>query len=182
MSYRASALAAVFILGLAACEPDAADKATVVLSVEDQDEARSRHLKQALEVDTAFAEMADRDGVGAAFAAYMDAVDGQLIQPGVVLKGEEEIRTAFIDWPETTKLIWAPDGGYAASEGDLAVTTGRFKRVEEGKIVGEGRYVTVWRKNGGGDWKGVIDIGAADAPPAPPEEPAKDSKNPKDRK
>lgn len=169
--------------GLSACE-DRSKEPTVTLSVEDQDEARARHLKQAMDVDAAFSAMAQSDGVGAAFATYMDAVEGQLVQPGVVVKGEQAIREAFAGWPENVKLIWTPDGGYAGSDGDLAVTTGRYRRVEDGKTAGEGRYVTVWKKNGGGDWKGVVDIGAPDAPPTPPEDPkAKpDDKKPGDKK
>ena len=108
------------------------------------------------------------DSILAEAAAYTEAL---YTLREARLQAKEQIRTAFADWPENVKLLWAPDGGYAASEGDLAVTTGRFKRVEDGKTVAEGRYVTVWRKNGGGDWKGVIDIGQPDAPPAPPEDP-----------
>ncbi len=153
---------------LAACEEPAEKKPPVVLSVEDQDQARARNLKDVLEVDSDFSDMAQSDGVAAAFAAYMDATDGQMIQPGAVIKGEEAIRMVFADWPENMKLIWEPDSGYAASDGDFAVTTGRFKRTQDDKVLQEGRYVTVWRKNGAGDWKGVMDIGQPDAPlPAP---------------
>jgi ketosteroid isomerase-like protein len=124
-------------------------------------------LKSAMAVDQAFSDDAQNIGMAEAFAKYMDAVGGKMIGPGEVTRGEAAIRAAFKDWPADLKMTWKPDMGHGSKSGDLAVTSGRFVRTRNGATVGEGRYVTVWRKNDKGEWKGVIDIGADDPRPAP---------------
>jgi ketosteroid isomerase-like protein len=128
-------------------------------------------LQAAKAADKAFSDYAQTAGMGEAFAKYMDGADGEMIGEGDITKGEAAIRAAFKDWPADVKMIWSPDGGYGAGSGDIAVTTGRYARTRNGADVGQGRYVTVWRKNAAGEWKGVMDIGAADPPPKKPVEP-----------
>lgn len=125
-------------------------------------------LKSAMAADVAFSDLAQTAGMAEAFGKYMDPVDGKMISPGEITTGEAAIRAAFKDWPADLKMAWAPDMGHAAKSGDLAVTSGRFTRTRDGAVVSTGRYVTTWRKDAGGDWKGVMDIGVADPPPAPP--------------
>ncbi|HZK98572.1 MAG TPA: hypothetical protein VFC47_01610 [Caulobacteraceae bacterium] len=44
------------------------------------------------------------------------------------------------------------------------MTTGtwKFTSLADPKVLVTGRYVTVWRRNAHGDWKGLIDIGNPD--------------------
>jgi ketosteroid isomerase-like protein len=128
-------------------------------------------LNEAMDADKAFSAMAQAQGVGAAFAQYMDKVDGRMFQPGEIVQGEAAIREAFANWPANTQLVWAPDGGHGSASGDLAVTTGRFQNKVDGVTRSEGRYVTVWRRNAEGQWKGVMDIGVPDPPPPVVREP-----------
>ena len=165
-SYRIAFTA--MVIGLAvACSP-AADMTTAP-AASDQASADAT-LKSAMAVDQAFSDDAQTIGMAEAFAKYMDAVGGKLIGPGSVTRGEAAIRAAFKDWPADLKMTWKPDMGHGSKSGDLAVTSGRFLRTRNGAPVAEGRYVTVWRKNDKGEWKGVIDIGADD--PAPAKTPA----------
>ncbi len=122
-------------------------------------------LDEAMAVDREFSAYAQTHPMGEAFAAYMDAVEGMMIGPGDVTVGEEAIRAGFAGWPEDLKMSWEPDGGHGSASGDLAVTTGRYTRTRNDETVGTGRYVSVWKKNSSGEWKGVIDLGAPDPPP-----------------
>jgi ketosteroid isomerase-like protein len=162
--YRA-AFAAMTLALVVACSPAANAPAT---SAADATSATEKSLAEAKAADQAFSDYAQTAGMAEAFAKYMDSVDGKAIGPGQVIAGEAAIRDSFKNWPAELKMTWSPDMGHGSAGSDLAVTSGRWKREREGKIVAEGRYVTVWRKNGAGEWKGVIDVGVDDPAPAPP--------------
>jgi ketosteroid isomerase-like protein len=168
--YRA-AFAAMTVTLLVACSQGEAPSAGSAAGPEVEKAAEDVTLKEAMETDQAFSEYAQTAGMAAAFAKYMDAVDGKVISPGEVAAGEAAIRKGFETWPPDLKMTWAPDMGHGSESGDLAVTSGRWKREREGQVVAEGRYVTVWRKNDQGEWKGVIDIGNPDPPPKPEPDP-----------
>jgi ketosteroid isomerase-like protein len=157
--YRA-AFAAMTISLAVACSPN-----TKVKVVVGDEAAADNTLKSAMAADTAFSGDAQTLGMGEAFARYMDAIDGTAIGPGSVTRGEAAIRASFKDWPADLKMTWSPDLGYGSKAGDLAVTSGRWKQTRAGAALAEGRYVTVWRRNEKGEWKGVIDIGADDPKP-----------------
>lgn len=154
------AFAAIALALAAACSA----KATVSDSSADA-------LKSAMAADQAFSDYAQTAGMAEAFGKYMDAVDGKMIGPARITRGEAAIRAAFRDWPADAKLVWSPDMGHASKSGDLAVTSGRWTRSVKGAAVAQGRYVTVWRRLDGGEWKGVIDLGVDDPAPAPQREP-----------
>jgi ketosteroid isomerase-like protein len=66
--------------------------------------------------------------------------------------------------PSKSRLEWAPLDAWGSAGGDLGVTTGTWKLTVNGAATPlvTGRYVTVWRKNAAGRWKGLIDIGTPD--------------------
>lgn len=168
--YRAAFCAIVLALTVACSQgEDAGLGVDVNVKVDVQNEQAT--LDAAMQADRDFSALAQTTSMSEAFGAYMDAVDGKIISPGSVLTGSEAIKAAFRDWPADLKMTWAPDMGHGAKSGDLAVTSGRWVRTRDGKTVAEGRYVTVWRKNDKGEWKGVIDVGNPDPPPAPPPDP-----------
>lgn len=170
--YRA-AFAAMTVALLVACSQGEGDKPVLGVDVKVNVDTKSaeKSLEEAKAADVAFSDYAQTAGMAEAFGKYMDAVDGKLISPGSVTTGSAEIRKGFESWPPGLKMTWAPDMGHGSASGDLAVTSGRWKREREGKIVAEGRYVTVWRKNEAGEWKGVIDVGAPDPAPTPDPKP-----------
>lgn len=158
------AIAAICAFGLAACEsgetrPNEAETAALIA------EGQRTTLEEAMAVDREFSAYAQTHPMGEAFAAYMDSVEGMMIGPGDVTVGEAAIRAGFEGWPEDLKMSWEPDGGHGAASGDLAVTTGRYTRTRNDEVVGTGRYVSVWKKNADGEWKGAIDLGAPDPQP-----------------
>jgi len=69
--------------------------------------------------------------------------------------------TAFSD-PQYS-LRWEPDGVQVAASGDLGYTFGHYVFTgtdQEGHLIGgTGKYVSIWKKQGDGTWKVVVDIG-----------------------
>ena len=143
----------------------------------DEDDPRT----EVLEVDRAFAARAGQVGSAAAFREFMDAVDGRLIpRTGPIAVGGDAIFALMGGTaPEGGRLLWEPKEAFVAESGDLATTWGEARFVSSNPEQGErtGRYVTVWRKDEDGRWRGLIDLGnmptaspapaTASTPPAP---------------
>ncbi|MEQ9315936.1 MAG: hypothetical protein RLN72_08780 [Henriciella sp.] len=146
------------ILGLAACTQPKSAEAPQLPGADATAEA-------VMEADRAFNEMARAQGEQAAFMEYMDQVDGKLFRPGNIVQGRDGIEADFADWPDDADLIWSPLGAHGAASGDLGVTWGEYRVERGGDKIGGGHYVTAWRKNSDGDWKGVIDLGVSEPPP-----------------
>lgn len=132
----------------------------------------SEEAKQsAMAADRAFSLRAGEIGVAKAFREYMSDADAMAFGGGgEPARGPDAIYAAQGgDTPDNGKLVWAPVEAWGATGGDMAVTTGKwtFMPDDPAKQPRTGRYVTVWRKNGAGQWKGVVDIGNPDPPPAP---------------
>jgi ketosteroid isomerase-like protein len=115
---------------------------------------------------------ADRDFAAATHARGIDgwmsfyAPDAIRIRyRGNMVKGTEEIRK--FDLPgisdTTTILNWEPTDAHVFRGGDTGSTTGRYWVVnrtgpDAGKEGGHGRYVTMWRRDGG-RWLVIMDTG-----------------------
>jgi ketosteroid isomerase-like protein len=87
-----------------------------------------------------------------------------------MVKGFEEIRK--FDLPNisdtTTILNWEPTDAYVYRDGSTGSTTGRYwvvsrRTADSGKQLGTGRYVTMWRREGG-RWLVIMDTGYPDPP------------------
>jgi ketosteroid isomerase-like protein len=115
---------------------------------------------------------ADRDFATATHARGIDgwmsfyAPDAIRIRyRGNMVKGSEAIR-AF-DLPgisdTTTTLNWEPTDAHVFHGGEIGSTTGKYSVVsrksgEVGKELNHGRYVTMWRRDGG-RWLVIMDTG-----------------------
>ncbi len=84
---------------------------------------------------------------------------------GNMVKGFDEIRkydSPYIS--DTTKVLnWEPIDAHVFRGGDIGSTTGRYWAVshagtDAGKETGHGRYVTMWRRDGG-RWLVIMDTG-----------------------
>jgi ketosteroid isomerase-like protein len=82
-----------------------------------------------------------------------------------MVKGFDEIRKfdmAYIS--DTTNVLnWEPTDAHVFRGGDIGSTTGRYWAVSRtgpnaGKETGRGRYVTMWRREGG-RWLVIMDTG-----------------------
>lgn len=124
-----------------------------------------------MEADRAFAADVAERGTEAWVSWF--ATDGAQIQPGSgEIVGHDAIRTlmAGLDDPNLT-LTWEPLRADIAASGDLGWTTGSYVSEAvgaDGEVqLGQGRYVTIWRKQADGSWKVVMDLGnPVSAPPA----------------
>ncbi|MDQ6871780.1 MAG: nuclear transport factor 2 family protein [Gemmatimonadota bacterium] len=84
---------------------------------------------------------------------------------GNMIKGLDAVRR--FDLPgisdTTNTLNWEPTDAHVFSDGEIGSTTGRYwivsrKTGESGKELGHGRYVTMWRRDGG-RWLVIMDTG-----------------------
>ena len=151
-------LAAAFALALTAGAAHAQD--------------HSEEAKQAaMAADRAFSARAGEIGVAKAFREYMSDTDAIAFAGGSEpARGPDAIYAAYGgDEPDNGRLVWVPIEAWGSTGGDMAVTTGKWalSPKDTAKKPRTGRYVTVWRKNAAGQWKGIVDIGNPDPPPAP---------------
>jgi len=117
--------------------------------------------RELLEADRAFARVSREKGPSWAFADAMDPIDGRVFRPGEIIRGREAIEK--MPFSKEGRLEWEPTGAEAAASGDFGVTWGRWTFVSPaGETRATGAYVTVWRRDVEGRWRGLIDIGNPD--------------------
>jgi len=84
---------------------------------------------------------------------------------GNMVRGHDAVRQ--FDLPNisdtTSTLNWEPTEAYVYSGGNIGATTGRYwvtsrRTADAGKELGHGRYVTMWRRDGG-RWLAIMDTG-----------------------
>ena len=125
-----------------------------------QDEAE----QAILEADRAFAARATTGSAAQAFREFMEADEGLLFRSnGEPIKGAEAIYRHFGGAaPETGKLTWEPMAAWASESGDFGASWGRsrFTPIGATQPVQAYRYLTVWRRDASGRWKGLMDMGA----------------------
>ena len=100
--------------------------------------------------------------------------DAVVYPPGVAaVSGKPAIRAYVTNSLKTPffSISWRPAQAVVAASGDLGYTMGSNEITfadAKGKVTrSQGRYLTVWRRNGGGPWKCVVDFWN-DSPFAPP--------------
>lgn len=130
--------------------------------------ARDR-ARELMEADRAFDEATAAEGVEGWVSYFAD--DAVMLPAGSdVVVGKKAIRE-FVQKRFSApgfSLRWEPID--ARASGDLGYTYGVFKasRTEpDGKRVASyGKYVTIWRRQRGGEWKVALDIGNDSPAPA----------------
>jgi ketosteroid isomerase-like protein len=124
--------------------------------------------KAIVKADLDFGALAKEEGTAKAFRDAMDAADGVIYGVGSTpaIGSEAIYQKMGGDAPDDSTLEWHPVEVFAAKAGDMGVSRGRWtamSKTPDAKSI-SGSYVTVWRKNAKGQWKGLIDIGNADKP------------------
>ncbi len=130
-------------------------------------------VQEILAADRAFNAEAKEKGAGHAFAETMDAQDGMVLHPGAEpARGKDAIFKLENDGIVPSPLVWSPDEAYAGKSGDFGMSWGHWtytvKAADGTPSTLKGKYVTVWRKNAKGEWKGLMDIGVSDPQPKQP--------------
>lgn len=116
--------------------------------------------KEVMEADLAFSASSVVKGRNRSFLEYC-ATDGVLLRPNSKpVEGKEKI-SELLSKPDSSYILtWKPEYGYAAKSGELGYTYGIWTLTI--KSTGEksyGTYATVWRRDGKGEWKWVLDTG-----------------------
>lgn len=149
---RAWTLLTITILGLTPAPAFAADAA----------QATADAVRAA---DTAFSARAQAAGTAEAFREFMDPAEALQFNGGPPIRGADAIYQAMGgDKPSKHRLEWVVQSAWGAKSGDLGVTTGTWRStaIDGSGTPATGHYVTVWRKDADGLWKGLIDIGDTD--------------------
>lgn len=124
-----------------------------------------------LAADRAFAARASQVSAAQAFREFMDAEDGLLFRPGgEPAEGADAIYAELGGAsPQAGKLTWEPVQAWASEAGDFGASWGlsRLTPTDPSKPARASHYITVWRRDAEGRWKGLMDMGLAadDLPP-----------------
>jgi len=120
-------------------------------------------LSSLVEAERGFAKASIAHGTRDAFIANL-ADDATLFRPyavaGKIWMMEQPARPGL--------LTWEPVFADVSRAGDLGYTTGPWEFRKNGpddKVVAQGNYVTIWKKQSDGAWKAVLDTGISNPPP-----------------
>ena len=126
-----------------------------------------------LAVDRAFAELAEQEGVKAAWANAF-AQDAVGLPAGAHARlGREALLQDMENFPEEAALTWRPSDAQVSEDGSMGYTWGTFvmdlgsSSSKSGAETQYGKYLTVWRRQADGQWKAVVDMGNSSPGPAP---------------
>jgi hypothetical protein len=119
--------------------------------------------QQLLELERQLSATAQTEGLGGAMASVMDPADGISIRSGVTYTSAD-VATGLAPPRNAGPIYWQPDRVHVSSSGDMGVTSGRYVQVITGAEAIQGRYVVVWRRDSGGEWKVLTETRVADPP------------------
>lgn len=124
---------------------------------------RANAVREVREADSAFALAADLEGTGIAFARYV-APTGVVFAGSEIVMGTDAVKALYDEQQRTGgTLNWRPVYADAADSGDLGFSIGEYVftgRGINGTVVQRfGKYLTIWRKQAGGDWRFMVDGG-----------------------
>lgn len=120
--------------------------------------------QELMNVDILFSKLSEARGVNEAFLTQLDD-NGVLLRPNnYPITGKAIIKERFFSRPDSGyTLTWKPLFADIAESGELGYTFGiyEFSALDpEGKpIIGNGTYVSIWKKDQYGNWKLVLDTG-----------------------
>ena len=136
-------------------------------------EAATDAVEEILAADRAFAARSAARTAAEAFREFM-AGDGLLFREnGEPIRGVDAIYARFGGSAlERGKLLWEPAEAWASEDGTFGASWGRSRLVpaDASQPTAAYRYLTVWRRDPDGRWKGLMDMGvsANDLLPARP--------------
>ena len=113
-----------------------------------------------METDRDFSKMSVTKGMKEAFLEYIDS-NGVLLRPNKVpIVGAQAIDYLIQINDTSYKFNWEPQHAVVAKSADLGYTYGLYAiHPSEADTVIYGTYVSIWKKQGDGSWKFVLDTG-----------------------
>jgi ketosteroid isomerase-like protein len=118
--------------------------------------------EEILAADKAFSALSEKEVPKAAFLEYVVS-DAKLLS--VLPQGPDGVKAEFMQLPPTAKLTWYPSYADVSQSGDLGYTWGRYTLtvpMARKQLIQMGTYVTIWKRQGAGSWKVVLDGGHPD--------------------
>ena len=119
-------------------------------------------VAEILAADRAFAARAAQTSAAQAFREFMEE-DGLLFRDNrEPVAGRDAIFQAFGgDAPPAGRLVWEPAQAWASASGDFGASWGRSQWIPDGaaRPAEAFRYLTVWRRDEDGQWRGLMDMG-----------------------
>lgn len=112
------------------------------------------------ETDRYYSDMSEKEGRNAAFIAMFDSSGVMLRENSMPVEGIAAIRNQLLMHSDTSyTLKWEPL--FADSSGTLGYTYGTWTLTSSTlkEFLGEGTYVTIWKKDRNGHWKATLDTG-----------------------
>lgn len=122
-----------------------------------------KDLSSLVETELAFARMAKEQNTRDAFLRYLSD-ETVMFMNSKISKGKKSWEERK---PDSSLIIWEPIFADISVSGDFGYTTGPseyYASRKPGERAYDGSYITVWKKQGGGDWKMGIDIGVYPQP------------------
>jgi ketosteroid isomerase-like protein len=114
-----------------------------------------------MEVDRKFSAYSEINGMQQAFLEFADDTAVLLQANSMPVVGKRAILRSFNNFSDTGFILtWEPLAGDISSSGDLGYTYGIFTAtLKADSSESKGKYVTIWKKQGDGSWKFVLDGG-----------------------
>ncbi len=113
-----------------------------------------------IKTDRSFSDMSVAKGMKTAFIEYIDS-NGVLLKPNhLPIIGANAIDFLIAQEDSGYTLNWQPQNAFVAQSGDLGYTYGVYAlHPKNMDTVFYGTYVSIWKKQGDGSWKFVLDSG-----------------------
>ncbi len=116
-----------------------------------------------LQTDIQFSNASVAKGAAEAFYEFMDDSSVSLSPNSDPLTGKNKIHERMLGGGNDYTLSWMPKKAEVAHSGDLGYTWGTYElsfKSENGTPqTRHGKYLNIWRKQGDGSWKLLVDIG-----------------------
>src|SRR5580704_17409142 len=122
------------------------------------------------QLESEFMKAAAERGSAGYMSYYADDA-GEVPNGGPIIQGKVNIAKGmgFLDQKDN-HLTWTPVGADISTSGDLGYTYGNYEfrsKDKDGKrVVDHGKYTSIWKKQGDGSWKVVLDMGNSSPEPA----------------
>ncbi|MBA4137763.1 MAG: hypothetical protein C0518_10645 [Opitutus sp.] len=145
--------------------------ATAVSAAVDKEQLK----KELIAMEDQFSAMAQEKGVLAAFEHFA-APDVAFIDTDPrKFRGPAAVRERMGAFPPGAKLTWSAYFTDVSDDGSLGYNYGRYEMRGPGpdgrERVGQGWFLSIWKRQPDGSWRYVMDTGAPDRPPGPPPAP-----------
>jgi len=151
---RARTAVTLFVAAVASAAPAIANA--------HDDDPEEQALVSLIDAELAFARMGLEQGIRAAFLANF-APDGVAFEPAPIRLVETWSARPANPNPKALRLEWAPAQAGVAHSFDMGYTTGPFKLTDTTRDAPprHGVFFSVWRREAGGPWKVVLDMGVS---------------------